>query len=112
MKVGVSKLSKKLEKAGSVFFKKAGRIAPRDVIFFSPKKEKQKAITSHDVLEPSKQALLASRDVIISHLICGSKLQRVSHEVTDAGCPNTLHGRLGQGFGAVSTQGSRHHPKS
>ena len=29
-----------------------------------------------DILEPSKQALLASRDVIISSQICGSKLQR------------------------------------
>ena len=35
-------------------------------------------ITSlHDVLEPLKQALLASRDVIISSQICVSKLQRV-----------------------------------
>ena len=36
-----------------------------------------KFITSHDVLEPLKQVLLASRDVIISGQICGSKLQRV-----------------------------------
>ena len=34
-------------------------------------------ITSHDVLKPLKQAVLASRDVIISGQICGSKLQRV-----------------------------------
>ena len=34
-------------------------------------------ITSHDVLEPLEQALLASRDVIISGQICGSKLQSV-----------------------------------
>ena len=34
-------------------------------------------IIVHDVLEPLKQALLASRDVIISSQICGSKLQRV-----------------------------------
>ena len=36
-----------------------------------------KIISLHDVLEPLKQALLASRDVIISGQICGSKLQRV-----------------------------------
>ena len=34
-------------------------------------------MTSHDVLEPLKQLLLASRDVIISGQIGGSKLQRV-----------------------------------
>ena len=46
-------------------------------------------ITSHDVLEPSKGALLASHDVISSAQICGSKLQRFfSHQVTDAGCPS------------------------
>ena len=33
--------------------------------------------TSHDVLEPLKQALLSSRDVIISSKICGSNAQRV-----------------------------------
>ena len=36
-----------------------------------------KMIALHDVLEPLKQALLASRDVIISSQICVSKLQRV-----------------------------------
>ena len=36
-----------------------------------------KIISLHDVLEPLKQALLASRDVIISGQICVSKLQRV-----------------------------------
>ena len=36
-----------------------------------------KIISLHDVLEPLKQALLASRDVIISSQICGSKLQKV-----------------------------------
>ena len=48
-----------------------------DVIF--PAKSwqtKTKLITSHDVLEPLKQAL-ASRAMIISGQICGSKLQRV-----------------------------------
>ena len=35
-----------------------------------------KLITSHDVLEPLKQVLLASRDVIISGQKFGSKLQR------------------------------------
>ena len=34
-------------------------------------------ISLHDVLEPLKQALLASRDVIISSQSCGSKLQKV-----------------------------------
>ena len=43
-----------------------------------------KMISLHAVLEPLKQALLASRDVIISSQICGSKLQKV---VTDVGCP-------------------------
>ena len=32
----------------------------------------RKMIRSHDVLEPLKQVLLASRDVIISGQICGS----------------------------------------
>ena len=36
-----------------------------------------KIISLHDVLEPLKQALLASRDVIISSQICGSNLQNV-----------------------------------
>ena len=36
-----------------------------------------KLITSHDVLEPLKQVLSASRDVIIAGQICGSKLERV-----------------------------------
>ena len=35
----------------------------------------QKNFSLHDVLEPLKQALLASRDVIISGQIWGSKLQ-------------------------------------
>ena len=34
-------------------------------------------MTSHDALERLKQALLESRDVIISGQICSSKLQRV-----------------------------------
>ena len=34
-----------------------------------------KIISLHDVLEPVKQALSASRDVIISSQICGSNLQ-------------------------------------
>ena len=34
-------------------------------------------ITLCDVLEPVEQALWASRDVIISSQICGSKLQSV-----------------------------------
>ena len=36
-----------------------------------------KSISLHDVLEPLKQALLASRDVILSSQICVLKLQRV-----------------------------------
>ena len=40
---------------------------------FGPKTPR--IITSHDVLEPLKQVLSASRDVIISGQICGSKLQ-------------------------------------
>ena len=36
-----------------------------------------KIISLHDVLEPLKQALLASRDVIISSRICGSNLRKV-----------------------------------
>ena len=36
-----------------------------------------KMISLHDVLEPLKQALLASRDVIISSQIRGSNLQKV-----------------------------------
>ena len=42
---------------------------------FGPKMPK--LISLHDVLEPLRQALLASRDVIISSQICGSKLQKV-----------------------------------
>ena len=34
-------------------------------------------ITSHDVLEPLKQAILTSRDVMISGQIFGSKLESV-----------------------------------
>ena len=46
---------------------------------FRPKfgQKMPKIISLHDVLEPLKQALLASRDVIISSQICGSKLQKV-----------------------------------
>ena len=36
-----------------------------------------KVISLHDVLEPLKQALWASRNVIISSQICGSNLQKV-----------------------------------
>ena len=38
-----------------------------------------KIITSHDVLERLNQALLASRNVIISSQFGGSKLQSVFH---------------------------------
>ena len=51
----------------------------RDVIFsgrnLPPKMPKNSSL--HDVLEPLKQALLASCDVLISSQICVSKLQRV-----------------------------------
>ena len=40
-------------------------------------KKMPKIVTSHEVLEPLEQVLLASRDVMISGLIFGSKLQRV-----------------------------------
>ena len=36
-----------------------------------------KIISLHDVLEPLKHVLLASRDVIISSQICGSNSQKV-----------------------------------
>ena len=52
----------------------------RDVIFSGqnlPQKGQNKNIASHDVLEPLRQALQASRDVMISGQICGSKSQRV-----------------------------------
>ena len=50
-----------------------------DVIFSGQNvaRKKPKIITSHNVLETLKQALLASRDVIISGQICGSKLLAV-----------------------------------
>ena len=57
-----------------------GRKHPsRDVIFSGQNLAKKfpKIIYLHDVLEPLKQALLASRDVIISSQICGSNLQKV-----------------------------------
>ena len=57
-----------------------GRKHPsRDVIFSGQKfgQKMPKIISVHDVLEPLKQALLASRDVIISSQICGSNLQKV-----------------------------------
>ena len=68
-----------------------GRKHPsRDVIFSGQNlaQKMPKSITSHDVPEPLKQVLSASRDVIISGQVCGSKLQRVfTFGVTDAGCP-------------------------
>ena len=57
-----------------------GRKHPSRDVIFPPKfgQKTRKMITSHDVLEPLKQVLLASRDVIISGQICGSKLLRES----------------------------------
>ena len=51
----------------------------RDVIFSGQNlpQKMPRFIYLHDVLEPLKQALLASRDVIISSHICALKLQRV-----------------------------------
>ena len=59
-----------------------GRKYPsHDVIFslFWPEfgKKNPKIITSHDVLEPLKQVVSASHDVIISGQICGLKLENV-----------------------------------
>ena len=52
-----------------------------DVIYFGPRVSGKmpEIITSNDVLEALKQALVASRDVIIASQVCGSKLQRVFH---------------------------------
>ena len=59
-----------------LFPQKIGRKHPsRDVIFSGQKM--RKIISLYDVLEPLKQALLASRDVIISSQICASNLQKV-----------------------------------
>ena len=49
----------------------------RDVIFSGQNLAKKCQKLSLDVLEPLKQALLASRDAIISSQICGSNLQKV-----------------------------------
>ena len=51
----------------------------RDAMFFGQKMPRKIARIGHkhDVFEPLKQALLASRDVMISRQIIGSKLQRV-----------------------------------
>ena len=61
----------------------------RDAIFFGqnqPNIARNYHIT--DILEPLKQALLASRDVIVSSQIYSSNAQRfLSYQVTDAGCP-------------------------
>ena len=70
----------------------------RDVIFFRPKSGQKmpKNITSDDVLEPLKQVLSASRDVILSLQKFGSKLQGFSHYVTDVGCPYEKRGGKGR----------------
>ena len=60
----------------------AGRTHPsRDAIFLGQELlgETPDMITSRDVLEPLKQALCASHDVILSSQIRGSKLQKVLH---------------------------------
>ena len=59
-----------------------GRKHPSRHVIFSGQNFGQKMpkiISLHDVLEPLKQALLASRDVIISSQICSSNLQKFSH---------------------------------
>ena len=50
----------------------------RDVVFFGQMsaRKRPEIISVHDVWEPLKQVLLASRDVIISSQICGSNVQR------------------------------------
>ena len=48
-------------------------------------------ISLHDVLEPLKQALLASRDVIISSQICRSNLQKVFTLGDGCWLPTLLH---------------------
>ena len=63
----------------------------RDVIFSGQKMPKM--ISLHDVLEPLKQALLASRDVIISSQICGSNLQKVFTLGDGSWLPKTGPGR-------------------
>ena len=42
-------------------------------------KKRPKFITSHDVLEPLKQAFLASHDVIPSSQVCSSNAKKVFH---------------------------------
>ena len=83
-------------------------------------------IISHDVLEPLKQVLSASRDVIVLGQICGSKLQRVftsgdgcwlsksaiSNRTMFGNGPNTVSGstvsntELSEFFGAHRVSGS------
>ena len=63
----------------------------RDEMCFGQKKVgKRQSTTSHDVLEPLKQALLASRDVIIAIQTFGSKLQRVFELGGGLWLPNCL----------------------
>ena len=54
-----------------------------------------KIISLHDVLEPLKQALLASRDMIISSQSCGSNLQKV-FTLGDGGWLPIIVGRTSQ----------------
>ena len=73
-----------------------GRKHPsRDVIFSGQNLAKiwPQIISLHDVLEPLKQALLASRDVIISSQICGSNLQKVF--TLGDGCWLPIHAESG-----------------
>ena len=50
----------------------------RDVVFFGQisARKRPEIISVHDVWEPLKRVLLASRDVIVSSQICGSNVQR------------------------------------
>ena len=53
------------------------KMDPSDLFWPKFGQKMRKIISLHDVLEPLKQALLASRDVIISSQICTSNLQKV-----------------------------------
>ena len=65
-----------------IFSLKVGRKQPsRDVIFSGQNlaQKCRKMVTSHDVLEPLKQVLSASRDLITSSQICSSNPGKFSH---------------------------------
>ena len=61
----------------NAYFRQEASITGCDIFWPNFGQKMPKIISLHDVLEPSKLALWASRDVIISSQICGSKLQKV-----------------------------------